>query len=409
MQRTVNLLRGFAKISVECPFPERFLNLCAHNGIAFWALQRIDGLRTELTIPARDIPKAEEFAARLGGSMSVLRRQGVLFFLTRFKRRYALLAGLVVCAAALLVSGRFIWDFSVEGHERLAPEEILEALREVGVTLGTSSSSIDIETIRNHMLLKLDDLIWISVNVTGSHASVVVRERAEKPEIFSRNTPTNVIAEKAGVIERIDTLAGSAQVFAGDTVEEGQLLVSGLVDSNQVGVRLINARAEVTARTWSELNAVAPSGAMGKNYTGRSKKRASWVFGGYRVGFKSSPPYAMYDKTSRTAVFRITSSIVFPIARVVETYTEYEPTSHQMAEDVAQDYLRAALEEQLRNSTTRGNILSEQFTFRTEPGLYSAVLTAECYERIDVLRKVDLADTAGRLYLTRQLVLDEVG
>jgi similar to stage IV sporulation protein len=397
MQKTVNLLRGFVRVSVEAPFPERFLNLCAHNGIAFWGVERIDGVRMEAAIPAKELSRAEELSKRLGGELTVLRQSGAVFFLARFKKRYALMAGLAVCLAALLISQLFIWDFSVEGSYLLADEEILEVLRGTGVTIGTRVSDVDIETVRNHALLKLDSLIWLSVNITGSHAAVVVRERTEKPEIFCRHTPVNVIAGKAGLITRIDTLSGSAQVFTGDTVEEGQLLVSGLVDSGRMGVRLINARAEVNARTWTELSAVTLTGAVGKNYTGRSKTRTALVFGGRRINlsFRTSQPYAIYDKMMKTSVLRLPQNIVFPIALVRETFAEYEPVSYKLAEDVAEGYLRAALEEELREKVSRGEILTQQFTFRAGDGFASAALTAESIERIDVSRRIEIGDVLG--------------
>ncbi|MCL1806488.1 MAG: sporulation protein YqfD [Oscillospiraceae bacterium] len=397
MQKTVNLLRGFVRVAVECPFPERFINLCAHNGVAFWNAERVDEVRLEVTISAKHSKKAEEFAARLGGTLTPLNQRGVTFFLGRFHKRYALIAGLFFCFVALFMSNRYIWEFTVEGNERLSDEEILQALREIGVSTGARSNSVDIETVRNQMLLKLDQLIWLTVNVTGSRASVVVREVDEKPDIHSRKTPVNIIAEKAGLITRIDTLSGSAQVFPGDTVQQGELLVSGLIDSAQMGIRLVNARADVTARTWTELRAVVPIGAVGKRYTGRSETRYALLFGTNRVNLhrNASQPYAMCDKMSETSTLRAPRNMTFPIALVKETYTEYEPVSYQMDEAVAEGILRQALGETLRNSITRGEILTETFLFSPDTGLASGVLIAECLERIDVSRKIDLAEAMG--------------
>jgi similar to stage IV sporulation protein len=397
MQKTVNLLRGYVHIEVECPHPEQFINLCAENNIAFWGAERLDAVRLQAAIPFKNLSGAEEYAARLGGTLMLLEKHGIIFFLERFKKRYALVAGLFLCLTALLISNRYIWEFSVEGNAELANEEILQALREIGVTTGIRSSSVDIEAVRNQMMLKLEPLSWISVNVTGSHASVIVRERAEKPDIFPRGTPVNVIAGKAGLITRIDTLYGSAQVFPGDTVRHGQLLVSGLIDSSYQGVRLVNARADVTARTWAEYNAVTPTGAIGKHYTGRSKVRYALVFGERRVNLyrNTSQPYAMYDKMSETSILRIARNVVFPIAVVRESYTEYQPISYQMDESVAESALRTSLGEVMRGNISRGEIISERFAFRMEAGLAAAVLIAEGIERIDIPRKIDLAEALG--------------
>jgi similar to stage IV sporulation protein len=394
LQKAVNLLRGFVRVSVECPFPESFINLCARNGIAFWGAERVGALRIDATIPAKNLTQAEGLALRLGGGLTPLEQRGVLFFLERFKKRYILIAGFVLCLAALLISNRYIWEFTVEGNAALSDEEILQALQECGITIGSPGSAVDIETLRCRMLLKLDKLLWVSINVTGSRAVVVVRERIDKPDIIDRTAPVNIVAEKAGLITAMEALSGSAQVSPGDTVHQGELLVSGLIDSARLGVRLVNARADVTARTWPEFHAVTPTGAVGKRYTGRSKTRSALVLGSKRVNLhrNSSQPYAMCDKMTETSVLRLSPTAVFPLALVRETYTEYQPVAYRLDETVAEDALRTALEETLRADVKRGEILSEKFTFQTAPGLATAVLTAECLERIDGSRKIEISE-----------------
>ncbi|MDR1668696.1 MAG: sporulation protein YqfD [Oscillospiraceae bacterium] len=399
MQKTVNLLRGFVRVTVECPYPERFINLCAVHHVAFWGAERIDLVRLEATIPARCLAQAKEYAEKLGGSLTPVKQRGASFFFARFRRRYALIAGLIVCVAALIVSNRYIWEFTVEGNQTVPDEAILEALREVGVHTGTPASSVDIVSIRNRVLLRLNALSWITVNVSGSRASVVVRERVEKPEIISRHTPVNVVASKAGLITRIDALSGAAQVFPGDTVQKGQLLVSGVIDSAQVGVRLVNARADVTARTWTELQAVTPTGAVGKRYTGRSKTRYALIFAGRRINLygNAGQPYAMCDKISKISALRVGTGFAFPVSLVTETFTEYEPVSYQIDEAVGESFLRRELGEKLRKELAAGGeILGETVTFHTEPGLISAVLTAECLEQIGVAQKVELTESLAR-------------
>ncbi|MDR1692168.1 MAG: sporulation protein YqfD [Oscillospiraceae bacterium] len=399
MQKAVNLLRGFVRIGVECPYPERFINLCAVHHIAFWGADRIGELRLEATIPARCLPQAEAFAVKLGGSLTAIKQRGALFFLERFKRRYVLITGLLLCIAALFISNRYIWEFTVEGNKTVPSEAILEALREIGIKTGSPASAVDIVDIRNKVLMKLDGLSWITVNVSGSRAAVVVRERVAKPLIYPRNTPVNIVAAKPGLITRIDALAGAAQVFPGDTVRKGQLLVSGLIDSSQVGVRLVNARADVTARTWTELKAITPVGAVGKRYTGRETKRYALVFAGSRVNLyrNTGQPYAMCDKISKTQSLRVGGGFSFPVALVTETFTEYEPVAYQLDESVAESLLRRELSQTLRGGLAAGGeILTETVTFHPETGFVSATLTAECLERIDVPRKVEIGDVLAR-------------
>ena len=39
VRQIVNLLRGSVELEVQGAFPERFLNLCAQRGVAFWGVE----------------------------------------------------------------------------------------------------------------------------------------------------------------------------------------------------------------------------------------------------------------------------------------------------------------------------------------------------------------------------------
>ena len=51
MQWIVNRLRGELRVVARGPFPERLMNVCAQNGISFWALEWRDG--PPLSMPGR--------------------------------------------------------------------------------------------------------------------------------------------------------------------------------------------------------------------------------------------------------------------------------------------------------------------------------------------------------------------
>ena len=59
-------------------------------------------------------------------------------------------------------------------------EEILRALEQNGVGIGTFSFSLDPEGLRNRVLLEIPELSWLTVNVSGCRATVQVRERVKK-------------------------------------------------------------------------------------------------------------------------------------------------------------------------------------------------------------------------------------
>lgn len=92
---------------------------------------------------------------------------------------------------------------------------------------------LDLREIRQTVLLKLEDLSFIAINIKGSKAYVEVTEATGKPEMVDTDTPCNLIATKAGVIVRTEITQGFGLVRAGDAVEAGDMLVSGMVFSDK--------------------------------------------------------------------------------------------------------------------------------------------------------------------------------
>lgn len=384
MTKITNKVRGFIDIRVTCPHPERFINLCAQAGVAFWGVRREDHTEISATIYRSSLGKATELCERMGARIIIIRTQGAPFFLSRFRHRYMLMVGFIACVFALLVSNQYIWEFSVEGNEILTNEAILKGLENAGITIGTPAAKVDVSTLRNQMLVTLPELSWITVNVSGSRASVVVRERVPKPYIIPRSVPANIVAEKSGVIIRIDTLEGNAKAFTGQTVHEGQLLVSGLVDSQTLGVRLLHARADVYARTWYDLEAVIPLEAVGKAYTGRVKTRNAIIFAGKRINLydDTSQPFAWCDKMVETRVLQIPPDVVFPVMLVTETYSEYTPVNYHLSGEVGEGLLARALEKSLEDQMAGGELEEQSIGFEEAEGLLKANLHAQCVEQI---------------------------
>ena len=206
LNQIVNRLQGQVRIRVETPFPERVLNLCGARNLAFWDMEWESETAFTCRLNRRDYYALRRAVKQLDCRLTVVRKEGVPFFLGRFRRRHALLAGLTLCSALLFFGSFFIWDFTVEGNQRVTDEEILRALQRQGVGIGTFGISLDTEDIRNHVLLEIPELLWITVNVSGCRAYVEVRERVEAPEPVDEREPTNVVARRDGLILDIQAI-----------------------------------------------------------------------------------------------------------------------------------------------------------------------------------------------------------
>ena len=384
LRQIVNRMQGQVYIRVETAFPERVLNLCSMKNLAFWDMVWESETAFTCRMSRRHYYALRRAVKKLDCSLTVVRKEGVPFFVGRFRRRHALLAGLCLCGGLLFFSSFFIWDFTVEGNERVTEEEILRALEKQGVTIGTFGLSIDTRDIRNHVLLDIPELVWITVNVSGCRAYVEVREREEVPEPVNEREPANVVARRGGLVLEVQALDGVKCVLPGSSVEAGELLISGVEDTETVGARVMAGMGTVEARTWYTLSTVVPLTVEEKRYTGEEKHGLSLVFGTNRVKFfsNSSIGTGNYDKITNRTQWSL-FGLPLPVTAVVETYRYYEPVAAQVSAAQAEARGEEILTEYLHTLVDPyGTVSSTLCTSRQTADGLLVTLSAECVEQI---------------------------
>ena len=388
----VNLFRGSVRLEVTGDFPERFLNLCAQRGTAFWAVEWPESHTLRLTVAWRDRRGLEELAQRTGCVIREGKKRGMPPFLLRFRRRYAFLAGLALALLAVCVLSRFILVIEVEGNERVATQTILTELRRQGLRPGVYGPSLAVRDISNGVLLQLDDISWMAVNLHGIRAHVLVREKVLKPELVDESIHGSIVAEAPGIITRIEAWAGDAAVEEGATVVAGDVLIWGSVrmdppqwSENPTLWMPVRAMGRVEGRTWRTLTASIPLAAEVKTYTGEESTRWSVTALGQRRDFfqNGGIPFDRYDKISRTWNLKLPGGDVLPFFLRRETLREYETETLPLDPALAQAMLEKRLLEKLTQLLgDTGREVSHTFAAGQREGRLVVTLTAECEEEL---------------------------
>ena len=76
MKKLINLLLGYVELQVTGAFPERLLNLCAQNRLAFWRLRWLDETSFTFRIALRDRGRLDGLAHRAMCELSEQGRRG---------------------------------------------------------------------------------------------------------------------------------------------------------------------------------------------------------------------------------------------------------------------------------------------------------------------------------------------
>ena len=389
MSRAVNYLRGQVLVRVESAFPERVLNLCAARDLSFWDLQWERETAFTCRLSRADFRELRRAAGKLECSVTPLRRSGAPYTLRRLLSRPALAAGAVVVGLWLVLGSFFIWEFTIEGNETIPDEVILRALEEQGVGIGSFGLSLDGEDLRNRILLELPELVWLTVNVSGCRAGVQVRERVAVPETVDRKALSNLVARQAGLVLEVHAFSGVKCVVEGMSVEEGQILISGVQDTENFGARTTAGLGEVRGRTWHTLTAKLPLTVPKKVYTGE-KTGYSLIFGKKRVKFfgNSSIEGRNYDKITKRMKLSFLG-VPLPVTVEQEKWQFFE-TEAATADPAALEELgRAVLEDRLhREVEPYGTVSSSLCTAKARSGTLEVTLRAECEESIGELAPI---------------------
>ena len=249
--RLIYLLLGSVTVSVSLDYATDLLNLCMQYLIPYTDF-RVEGDCVCLTFRLRGYGKLKREAEARGIVFSVVRHHGLPHLLSRYRYRFGIVVGGILALALIFLAHNVVWDVRVTGNERVTSSAVIETLKEYGFGVGSYIPSVNTDKLENRILIDSGEISWISVNIIGTVAEVQIREvegdKKEKDEM----RPANLVAQKAGVIEEVQIFRGKVMVGAGQYVEKGDLLVSGLYDSKQQGFRYTRAAGQVLARTASE-------------------------------------------------------------------------------------------------------------------------------------------------------------
>ncbi len=371
-------LLGTAELLVLGPEPEKLLERSREAGIVLWNVRSVDKCSLLLELSQRDLPGLEQLGEKLGYSVRIRRLSGGSEDRALLRRRRGLLLGLVLALGLLLVSSLFLWQVEVQGCGVLSQGEVLRALASCGVEPGRFRPGIDPESVKSRVLLELPSLEWLSVNISGSRATVLVREREDRPALLSERVPTELRAARAGIVRRVTVLSGRSPLEPGDAVLEGDLLISGEPERLEGKLPPEPPLGEVWAETWYEISAVCPLEMLWLQETGGGSGAFALQIGKNRwiLWPSSGKGLDECDKIMHEYTLGIKGLFSTPI-RLIHILRHPRTTGTAMED--REEEMKASLLHSLAERID-GEILEHRFSVGRSEGLLIVTLRARCLE-----------------------------
>lgn len=378
-------LRGYVEIIVKSRFAERFINLCTGRGIYLWDIRRTGRFEADMKMSTRAFSKIRPIAKKTHSHIHIRRKCGLPVILHRYKRRYFLLYGLFAASCLIFAASQFIWSVEIVGNETVSSEQILSVLDEIGLKKGCLKYGFDARDLKNNALMRLDRLSWLWVDIKGSRAIVSVSEKRVAPEMHTSSAPCDIVAAKSGVVRKVIARQGQAAVEEGQTVMEGELLISGIMKSERIAPRCLHADGEVYARTWHEESEICSLIEEVHAPTGHRKSKSTLCLFGLDINLfiNPLPSYKSYNTSEATHDWVI-FGLYTGISLKSTTYSEVDISYRQISEDEAVSKILPMLEKRLAEGADKNALFISQSVSRSKADGQSirVTLTAEYTEQI---------------------------
>jgi len=316
----LNSVKGKSIIRAKGRFPERILNIASTSGIFVSDVKR-DG--EDSIVFCTGIKGGEKLlASRLEGlTLELVESYGVPVVFRRYKKRVLLCLLPIIFILTSYAFSLFIWRVEIEGGDKKLQKEVLDTISQNGVFVGALKKKIDHYEIKRQAIMSIDDLSWMWVDVKGTSAKVKIRKRKPLPDMIPINEPSDVIALHSGLIEKIQVYCGVPLFTEGQSVEKGDIIVTGVFKSENENIPTYyhHATADVTLRLCESKTIIIPRKTIKKTPTGNKKSVYKVNFEKNNINFSlnSRISYAEYDKIEKKYTLPFTS-----ISFVKTTYLE---------------------------------------------------------------------------------------
>ena len=343
-----NFLAGTVEVEMTAAEPERALSTISQSGIALFGVRHEKELVCSFTIRRSDYARLAALCQKDGQSLAIVRKRGIFDSLAALRMRKMLIVGMgTLLFSAFFLPTRILF-VRVEGNSRIPENRIIRAAEDSGICFGASRKNVRSEKVKNALLDAVPQLQWAGVNTSGCTAVISVRERAVSREEPESSGVSSIVADRDGYILSCTVTQGTAQVQPGQSVQNGQTLISGYTECG-ICIQATQAKGEIIAQTHRELTALAPVSCLQRTGSTGISRRLSLLLGKKRIFFWKGSGisdagcgrmYKQYDLT-------LPGGFRLPVALCVDTYKHFDLENYaseaSSLEEFAPRYLKSQM------------------------------------------------------------------
>jgi similar to stage IV sporulation protein len=321
-------LRGKIRFEINGLNIEKLIGKLYASGIPLYRVARRTHKNLQFTVAANQSPKVIACLENLCYNYKKAQEKGVFPFFKTLLKRFGLLIGIAVFAVALMASSFFLYETRVYGCKNISAESIILCAEKAGAGK-MSFGRVSGREIERAVYSAFPQVSFVSAVYKGIVLHINIVEAELFPQIIE-TSPRDLVASAKGKISRLLVFRGTALVKAGDTVEKGQVIIGGYMESPD-GTRIpVRAMGEAYGICELDFTEIFESVKTVKSRTGNSTvMRHIECFGMNFPAKEQTSPYQSYETETES---RYLYKNNFLPARLVTT-VYYETVTVTVKED----------------------------------------------------------------------------
>ena len=381
-------------VSADIP---AFLSAANSAGLELWNVEMPDALTVRFELPRTRMKILTRLINNRGEKLTILARRGLWWKFAALKKRPVLVAGMCLIMGLTMFLPSRVLLVEVEGNTTIPDARIIEGAERCGITFWASRREVRSEQVKNALLEAMPELSWAGVNTYGARAVISVRQRDLESEEDTLPTVSNIVACRDGFILTCQAERGTALCAPGQTVTQGQILISGYTDCG-ICITATRAAGEVYAATTRQIQALTPANCLKTAASGREKVNWSLILGKNRINFYKSSGISPSTCGRMVTEYTLTlpGGFALPVKLMKDTVSARTLTESQVAEADAAELLTTFARDYLSRQMIAGTVTAALETVSIQDGCWALAGNYACTEMIGRER----AEQNGELHET---------
>lgn len=168
---------------------------------------------------------------------TIVKKRGLFFKAKRLWFRKGIIVGAAVAFVICIALSNFVLRFRILSDDENIKEDIMSVLKENGVEAGSYIPNLNYVELERELKQKVSGISWAGISTSGSTLTIDIVENIDKPESRKTRLPSDLIAKKDAVVEKIELFDGQLMTTVGSAVLKGDKLVSGTVINENVSYK----------------------------------------------------------------------------------------------------------------------------------------------------------------------------